>query len=72
MPQKTPVLDILSPKPQIATRKTSQAGAKRLQIDKMPEKEIFHEVCCNEKKAVTLSQSKKRYSRTTILLFYNF
>jgi hypothetical protein len=72
LPQKTPVINILSSKPRFQARNASLSSPERLQIDKMPEKEIFAGVCGNEKKAVTLSQSKIRPETNLIHFIYNF
>ena len=65
------VIDILSPKPQYVTKNSSFAKPESRQIDKMPEKEFFLSVCGNEKKDVTLSQSKKDIN-TYFIITSNF
>ena len=59
LPQKMTRTDTLTSNEQIFRQIALPNRHIRLQIDKMPEKEIFRQVCVNQKKAVTLSQSNK-------------
>ena len=72
LPQKRAIFDILSQIPQFQGLVLSQKRPQRLQNDKMPEKWFFAGCCDNEKKAVTLSQSKKPRNEINTFIIYNF
>lgn len=58
LPQKGPKPLILQPNPRFLAKKTTQKPPNGHQNDKMPEKVKVQGYCVNEKKAVSLSQSK--------------